>query len=301
VQRAVVVGAGYIGIEMAEAMCARGLATRVVDQAPQPMSTLDPDMGARVAEAMAGMGITFHGGASVESFRADPDGRVAEVVTAAGHFPADIVVMGLGVRPNSALARAAGLPVGERGGILTDERMRVLGQESIWAGGDCVEVVDRITGRRLAIALGTHANKHGRVIGTNIADGDLRFPGVVGTAVSKVCDLEVARTGLREAEARDLGLDVVAATITASTKARYFPGSGEVHVKVIAERGTGRMLGCQIVGRSGAGKRIDAAVVAVWNSMTVEEVTGLDLAYAPPFSPVWDPVQVAARRVASLA
>lgn len=300
VRRAVVVGAGYIGIEMAEAMCARGVVASVVDQAPQPMATLDPEMGALIAEAMAAKGLAFHGGHGVEAFEAGPDGRVARVVTAGGIHDADLVIVGLGVRPNSALAAAAGLPIGDRGGILTDDHMRVEGRAEIWAGGDCVEVVDRPTGRRLHVALGTHANKHGRVIGANITGGDLVFPGIVGTAVAKFCDLEVSRVGLREAEARELGLDVVAATITASTRAHYLPGAGEIHVRVLAERGSGRLLGCQIVGRPGSGKRIDAATVAIWNRMTVEDVTSLDLAYAPPFSPVWDPVQVAARRAAAM-
>jgi NADPH-dependent 2,4-dienoyl-CoA reductase/sulfur reductase-like enzyme len=225
---------------------------------------------------------------------------VASVVTGGGTYEADLVIVGLGVRPNSALAAEAGLPIGGRGGILTDDRMQVDGHTDIWAGGDCVEVVDRPTGRRMHVALGTHANKHGRVIGANITGGDLVFPGIVGTAVSKFCDLEVSRVGLREAEARELGLDVVSATVAASTRAHYLPESGPIHVKVIAEKGTGRLLGCQIVGMAGSGKRIDAATVAIWNQMTVEEVTGLDLAYAPPFSPVWDPVQIAARKVAGM-
>ena len=160
--------------------------------------------------------------------------------------------------------------------------------------------MDRITGRRLHIPLGTHANKHGRVIAANLAGGDLRFPGVVGTAVSKICELEISRVGLREQEARDLGFDVVSATIRATTKAHYATGAGPIHVKAVAERGSGRLLGCQIVGRAGAGKRIDAAAVAIWNEMTVEAVTSSDLAYAPPFSPVWDPVQIATRKLTSL-
>lgn len=299
-QKAVVVGAGYIGIEMAEAMCARGLEVTVVDLSEQPMSTLDPDMGALIAKAMAGMGIAYRGGEPVSSIEAGPDGRAAAVVTSGGRYEADIVVLGMGVRPNADLAAAAGLPLGNHGGILTDDRMRVEGYTNIWAGGDCVEVIDRPTGRRMHVALGTHANKHGRVIGANVIGGDLVFPGVVGTAISKICDLEISRVGLRTAEAEELGLDVVSATIKASTKAHYFPGSGEVNVKVIAERGSGRMLGCQIVGMAGAGKRIDVAATAIWNGMTVEDVTSLDLAYAPPFSPVWDPVQIAARKVVGL-
>jgi NADPH-dependent 2,4-dienoyl-CoA reductase/sulfur reductase-like enzyme len=300
VQRAVIIGAGYIGIEMAEAMCDRGVATTVVDQAPQPMTTMDPDMGALISEAMGKMGIAYQGGSPVQAIESGPDGRVARVVTGEGSFDADIVLIGLGVRPNAGLAQAAGLPLGDRGGIVTDDHMQVQGHDGIWAGGDCVEVVDRPTGRRLHVALGTHANKHGRVIGTNITGGDLVFPGVVGTAVSKICALEVGRVGLREAEARDLGLDVVSGTIRASTKAHYLRDAGPIHVKVIAERGTGRLLGCQIVGQPGSGKRIDVAATAIWNGMTVEDVTSLDLAYAPPFSPVWDPVQIATRKVAGM-
>jgi NADPH-dependent 2,4-dienoyl-CoA reductase/sulfur reductase-like enzyme len=304
--RAVVIGAGYIGIEMAEAMCTRGLQTTVVDLANEPMTTLDPDMGALVRAAMEGMGIAYRGGAGVDSVQAGADGRVAAVVTAEATYPADIVVLGLGVRPRAELARDAGLPIGARGGIRTDAHMRVEGHADIWAGGDCVEVLDRVSGQHTHIALGTHANKHGRIIGANIVASvtgkgpELAFPGVVGTAISRICDLEISRTGLREAQARELGLDVVTATIEAGTRAHYFPGGGTVHVKVIAEKGSGRLLGAQIVGAAGAGKRIDAAATAIWNEMTVEEVTGLDLAYAPPFSPVWDPLQVATRRAASL-
>jgi NADPH-dependent 2,4-dienoyl-CoA reductase/sulfur reductase-like enzyme len=298
--RAVVIGAGYIGIEMAEAMKRRGLAVTVVDQNTQPMATLDPDMGSLIAKAMEGMGISYQGGEPVKAIEAGESGRANAVVTEQGTYPADIVVLGLGVRPNTDLAAAAGLPLGEHGGLLTDDRMQVLDHPGIWAGGDCVEVVDRITGRRLCVPLGTHANKHGRVIGANLAGGDLRFPGVVGTAISKVCELEISRVGLREQEAKDLGFEVVSATIRATTKAHYAPGAGPIHVKAIAERGSGRLLGCQIVGQAGAGKRIDAAAVAIWNEMTVEEVTSCDLAYAPPFSPVWDPVQIAARKLTSM-
>ncbi|MGB7980247.1 MAG: FAD-dependent oxidoreductase [Candidatus Nanopelagicales bacterium] len=298
--RAVVVGAGYIGIEMAEAMCARGLRTTVIDMAPAPMSTLDPDMGQHIATAMAALDITFLGGQQVQRFEAGPQGRVARVVTADSSHEADIVVLGLGVRPNSALARAAGLPIGQHGGILTDDHQRVLDHAGIWAGGDCVEVLDRVSGQQVAVALGTHANKHGRVIGANISGGDLVFPGIVGTAISKLCDLEVGRTGLREAQAHELGLDVRSVTITATTRAGYFPSAEQVTVKMIAEAGTGRLVGCQIVGGEGAGKRIDVAAAALWNELTVEDLTSMDLAYAPPMSPLWDPVQVAARKLAGM-
>jgi NADPH-dependent 2,4-dienoyl-CoA reductase/sulfur reductase-like enzyme len=147
--------------------------------------------------------------------------------------------------------------------------------------------------------LGTHANKHGHVIGTNLAGGYATFPGVVGTAVSKVCDLEVGRTGLGEAEARTAGFQPVTVTVESTTRAGYFPGAVPVTVKMIVERTTGRLLGAQLVGREGSGKRVDICAVALWNGMTVDEMTALDLGYAPPFSPVWDPVLVAARKAAA--
>ncbi|MGQ0773947.1 MAG: hypothetical protein ACT4NY_05945 [Pseudonocardiales bacterium] len=177
--------------------------------------------------------------------------------------------------------------------------MRVSGYDGVWAGGDCVEVVNRVSQSRMHVALGTHANKHGRVIGTNLGGGYATFPGVVGTAVTKVCDLEIGRTGLREAEARAAGFEPVSVRIESTTRAGYFPGAAPITVKMIAERGTGRLLGAQLVGREGAAKRVDICALAVWNEMTVEELTGVDLGYAPLFSPVWDPVLVAARKAAA--
>ncbi|EPH41189.1 FAD-dependent oxidoreductase [Streptomyces aurantiacus] len=298
-RRAVVIGAGYIGVEMAEALLHRGYEVTVVNRAQEPMSTLDPDMGRLVHEAMTGMGITMVNDAEVTKILTGEDGRARAVATDDREFPADVVVLGIGVRPETALARDAGLPVGEHGGLLTDLGMRVRGpvaDGAIWAGGDCVEVLDLVSGRHRHIALGTHANKHGQVIGSNVGGGYATFPGVVGTAVSKVCDLEIARTGLREKDARAAGLQYVAVTIESTSRAGYYPGAALMTVKMLAERRTGRLLGTQIVGREGAGKRVDVAAVALTARMTVEQMTALDLGYAPPFSPVWDPVLVAARK-----
>ncbi|NEY33733.1 FAD-dependent oxidoreductase [Streptomyces sp. PRKS01-65] len=295
-RRAVVVGAGYIGVEMAEALIRRGYEVTVVNRAEEPMSTLDPDMGRLVREAMEGMGITMVNGAEVTALPTGDDGRVRAVATRDAEFPADVVVLGIGVRPQTSLAAAAGLPLGGHGGLLTDRAMRVRGHENIWAGGDCVEVLDLVTGQERHIPLGTHANKHGQVIGTNVGGGYATFPGVVGTAVSKVCDLEIARTGLREKDARRAGLRFVTATIESTSRAGYYPGASPMTVKMLAEHRTGRLLGVQIVGREGAGKRVDIAAVALTAGMTAEQMTALDLGYAPPFSPVWDPVLVAARK-----
>jgi NADPH-dependent 2,4-dienoyl-CoA reductase/sulfur reductase-like enzyme len=296
-RRAVVVGGGYVGLEMAEALVRRGLEVALVDRTEQPMaSTLDLDMGDLVADALRAVGVTLYLGEAVDGFEAD-NGSVRAVHTANRSLPADIVILGLGVRPNIALAREAGIAIGNKGGIVTDARMETsIG--GVWAAGDCVESVDRITGLPIVVALGTHANKQGRVVGINATGGDVRFPGVVGTAVSKICVYEVARVGLTEREAADLDLDVVAAKIESTSRAGYYPGAAPIKVKVVAERPAGRLVGAQIVGAEGAAKRIDVLATAIWNRMTVDEVASLDLSYAPPFSPVWDPVLVAARKAA---
>ncbi|MEU2161165.1 FAD-dependent oxidoreductase [Streptomyces chengbuensis] len=295
-RRAVVVGAGYIGVEMAEALLKRGFEVTVVNRGRQPMATLDPDMGRLVHEAMDGLGITTVNDAEVTKILTGPDGRVRAVATEDGEFPADVVVLGIGVEPETALARAAGLPLGTHGGLLTDLSMRVRGYDDVWAGGDCVEVLDLVSGRERHIPLGTHANKHGQIIGAGVGGGYATFPGVVGTAVSKVCDLEIARTGLLEKEALAVGLRFVTVTVESTSRAGYYPDAAPMTVKMLAERRTGRLLGVQIVGREGAGKRVDVAAVALTAGMTVERMTALDLGYAPPFSPVWDPVLVAARK-----
>ncbi|MFE7585324.1 FAD-dependent oxidoreductase [Streptomyces gardneri] len=295
-RRAVVVGAGYIGVEMAEALLARGYDVTVLTRGEQPMATLDPDMGRLVHRAMDGLGITTVASAEVTKILTGADGRVRAVATAADEYPADVVVLGTGVVPETSLARAAGLPLGAYGGLLTDLAMRVRGHQDIWAGGDCVEVLDLVSGRERHVPLGTHANKHGQVIGANVGGDYATFPGVVGTAVSKVCDLEIARTGLREKDAREVGLRFVTVTVESTSRAGYYPGAAPMTVKMLAERRTGRLLGVQIVGREGAAKRVDIAAVALTAGMTVEAMTALDLGYAPPFSPVWDPVLIAARK-----
>ncbi|WP_459184741.1 FAD-dependent oxidoreductase [Streptomyces sp.] len=298
VHDAVVVGGGYIGVEMAEAMLRHGLRVTLLERDEQPMATLDPDMGHLVREAMEGMGIRVETGSAVREVLTGGDGRVRAVATDKDEYPAQMVVLGLGVRPETTLAREAGLPLGARGGLLTDLSMRVRGTEGIWAGGDCVEVLNLVSGALQHIALGTHANKHGRIIGTNIGGGYATFPGVVGTAVSKVCDVEIARSGLKESQARAAGLRYVTAVIESTSRAGYFPGAAPMTVKIIAEHSTGRLLGLQIVGREGAAKRVDIGAVALTAGMTVGQMTALDLGYAPPFSPVWDPVLVAASKAA---
>ncbi len=293
-RRAVVVGGGYIGLEMAEAFKVQGLDVSVVHRSPQPMPTLDPDMGVLVADAMRKMGVGIHSGEEVVGFEAD-HGRVTAVVTEARCIPADIVVLGLGVVPRTTLAVAAGIPTGPTGAIRVDRRMRT-SIEGVWAAGDCAEKFHRISRGPVSIPLGTHANKEGRVAGINLGGGYATFPGVIGTAVTKVCELEVARTGLRESDAPRAGFDPLSVVVDSTTRAGYYPGAQPISTKMVVEKRSGRLLGAQIVGREGAAKRIDVLAAVLWNGLGVDEILNLDLSYAPPYSPVWDPVLIAARK-----
>lgn len=297
-RQAVVVGGGYIGLEMAEALIRRGVSVTLIDKAPQVMATLDTDMAALVANTLTDLGVNLRLGEGLKEFIIR-DGRVAAVVSDAGEYPADLVVLGLGVRPNSALARDAGISLGVKGAIKVNGRLQTE-TAGIWAAGDCAESFHLVTRKPIFVALGTVANRHGRVAGVNLGGGYATFPGVVGTAVTKICKLEVARTGLQEREIDGLGLEYAAAVIKSRTRAGYYPGAAPITVKVMAEKGSGRLLGGQIVGGEGSAKRIDILAVALHAGMTVAEVIDLDLSYAPPFSPVWDPVAVAAREAAKL-
>ena len=292
VENVVVVGAGYIGLEMAEAFVRRGCPTvTVVEQGPEVMATLDPDMGAMVGEAMRRFGIVVRTGTSVTGF------EPGSVQTADRPLAADLVVLGLGVAPASGLASDAGLETGAKEAVVVDPRQRT-SAEGVWAAGDCCQSFHLVSRRPVHLPLGTVANKQGRVAGINLGGGYATFPGVVGTAVTKVCSTEVARTGLNEREATAAGLGYETARIESSTRAGYFPGAGRITVKMLAERRTGRLLGAQVVGAEGAAKRIDVVATAITAGLTVDQVIDLDLSYAPPFSPVWDPVLVAAREVA---
>jgi len=287
-ERVVVVGSGYIGLEMAEAFLERGCQAIVVEQAAQPMGTLDPEMGALVAKAMVDRGIDLRLGVAVTGFEPET------VLTSDGPVDADLVVLGIGVGPNATLAAEAGIELGAKGAVRVDERQATSAPE-VWAAGDCCESRHLVTGQPVHIALGTYANKQGRVAGINIGGGHAVSQGVLGTAITKLCSTEIARTGLGEGEAARAGLDAVAARIETTTTSGYFPAAAPITVKVVAERGSGRLLGAQIVGGDGAAKRIDTCAVAITAGLTVEQVVDLDLAYAPPFSSTWDPIAVAAR------
>lgn len=298
VRHVAVVGAGYIGLEVAEGLLERGVSVTVIERRDAPMGgVLDADMAEGIADALRAAKVNLRLSTVVTGFIA-ADGQVIAVDTAAGRVDADLVVIGLGVRPNVDLAHSAGIGIGESGGIIVDDHLRT-GTPHVWAAGDCVESRHRVTGRPVVVALGTHANKQGRAAGTNISGGDATFGGVLGTAITRFQNVEIARTGLTEREAATAGFDAVAVTTEAQNRASYFPGAQAMRIKIVAARGSGRLLGAQIVGGEGAGKRIDVLATALWNDMTVQDVSGMDLSYAPPYSPVWDPVLLAAGRTAA--
>jgi NADPH-dependent 2,4-dienoyl-CoA reductase/sulfur reductase-like enzyme len=296
-RHAVVVGGGYIGLEMAEALMMRGLSVTLIDLAPQPMTTLEPELGQRIAEAMSAMGVDLRLGTPLTGVVPGEDGWVRAVTTPDAEIPTDLVVMGTGTRPRSDLAKDAGVPIGPSRGIVTDAQQRTP-VDGVWAAGDCAETRHRVSGGPVSFALGTIANKQGRIAGLNLSGSEASFPGVLGTAVTRINELEIARTGLSMRDVEQAGLCATVTSIDASTRAHYYPDSADMTVLLVTEDGTGRLLGGQIVGGPGAGKRIDVLAAALWNEMTVEDMVQMDLAYAPPFSPVWDPVLTAARRAA---
>jgi NADPH-dependent 2,4-dienoyl-CoA reductase/sulfur reductase-like enzyme len=292
-RRAVIVGGGYIGLEMAEALRMRDIETALIDRAPQVMTSLDPEMAELAAQALEGLGVQLYLDEGLAGFETQ-GGRMRAVVTEARTLPADLVILGMGVRPNSGLAAAAGIPLGVRDAIRVNPQMQTE-TPHVWAAGDCVESLHLISGQRVFIALGTVANKTGRIAGLNLTGVPAAFPGVLGTAITRAGETEIARTGLSSRECEALGVDCAVAQITDHARAGYFPGAQEMTVRLVAERDTGRLLGGQIVGGVGAGKRIDTVVAAVTAGLTAQDLVDMDLSYAPPFSPVWDPVQVAAR------
>lgn len=290
-RRAVILGGGYIGVEMAETFRRLGLEVTIVVRSGQVMrTTVDDDVRALIHAELARHGVEI-----VTDIPSAFEGRdrVEAVVTSSGRFPCDVVLLGLGAQPNVEMAHQAGVALGPTGAIATDERMAT-NLPGIYAAGDCAEVRHMVTGRPAYIPLGSTANKQGRVAGENAAGGQATFEGVVGTTVVRCFDLIVATTGLTVRQARAEGLAASETMIQAQDIAHYMPGSAPIHVKLVAEEASGRLLGGQIAGQKGVAKRIDVLATALYGRMTVDDLRRLDLSYAPPFAPAWDPILVAA-------
>lgn len=279
ISRALVVGAGYIGLETAEALHARGVRVTVAER-------LDRVLPATVDAPVAGI-VEEHVRAHVE-LRLGTD-----ATTVRDDRNPDVVVVCAGVRPSAGVAAAAGARTGPGGALLTDDRMRT-SLPGVWAAGDCIAPYHRVLEGPAFVPLGPAANKTGRVAGTVAAGGDARFAGVVGTAVVKVFDLEVARTGLTLAEAQEAGLDARATDVVSRSRAKYYPGVAPLHVRLVHETG-GRLLGAQLVGTEGAAKRVDVVATALFAGLSIDDLADLDLSYAPPYAPVYDPVLLAAQ------
>jgi NADPH-dependent 2,4-dienoyl-CoA reductase/sulfur reductase-like enzyme len=290
-QRAAIVGGGYIGLEMAEALHAHGMAVTVLEMLSQVLPNFDADMAALIAQELENQGVALYTGHGAEGL----DGSAGRVraVAAGEEFPVDMVILGAGIRPGVSLARQAGIALGPTGAVAVDGQMRT-NLEGIYAAGDVAEAHHLVTGKPAYIPLGTTANKQGRTAGENIGGGQAVFSGVVGTAVVKVFDSHAARTGLTEREAKKEGFDALAVTIKQGSRAHYYPGSTPLHVKLVFERQSGRLLGGQIVGRDEVAKRVDVIAAALHAGWNVDDFSRLDLSYAPPFSPVWDALLIAA-------
>lgn len=295
-RRAVIVGGGYVGLEMAEALTCRGLTVSVVDRGQQLFPGVDFDLAAPLEGELARHGVDVTLCNAVVQACGGRNGRVECVETNRGTVAADLVLLSAGIRPSVDLAVAADVRLGATGAIAVNAR-QLTNVPDIYAAGDCAEHYHRVLAAPAWVPLGTNANKQGRVAGRNAADGTATFGGVVGTAVLKVFDLGVARTGLTEREADAAGIACEAVVLDSTDQAGYMPGAAPLTVKLVVEKATDRLLGGQAVGRAGADKRVDVLATALYAGLTLGELTDLDLAYAPPFNSVWDPVQVAATKL----
>ena len=287
----VIVGGGLIGMETTEALARSGCRVTIVEMQPQTLGILDAEMARLVELHLESNGVKVLTNTKVCAF--EGDGKVHRVVTDRGTLATDLVIMGIGVRPNTALASAAGLEIGETGGIKVNEHMRT-SDPDIYAAGDCVECTDILTGRPAYVPLGSTANKQGRVAAVNLCGGEDTFPGILGSTICKVFDYCVARTGLTERAARDLGYTVTTALAPAPDRANYLSTARLLLLKLVVDRDTRRLLGVQAVGPGAGDKRIDVAATAIAAGMTVDQVAGLDLGYAPPYSPAMDNLITAA-------
>ena len=292
----VIIGGGLIGVETTEALVTHACRVTVIEMLPQILNMLDWEIARLVEQHMESKGVkvmTNTRALALESWGGTND-RVTHVQTDKGELPADMVILAIGVRPNTVLAQQAGLAIGEKTrAIRVDDHMRT-SDPSIYAAGDCVECMDRLTGRPCFAPLGSTANKQGRVAAVNICGGNEAFPGVLGSAVCKVFDFSVARTGLTESAALSLGYKVVTAMAPGPDKAHYMPQSKPLLLKIVADEKTGRLLGAQATGPGEGAKRIDVAATAITAGMTLDDVANLDLSYAPPYAPAMDNLITAA-------
>ena len=294
VNQAVIVGSGLIGLEVAEALYDWGIETSVIEMLGWVLPTvLDRDMGLILSRYLEEKGVHIFASEKVVRFEGDETGAVKRVITEKRGLAADLVLLAVGVKPNVDLAKKSGLTLGETGALQVNEYLQT-SDPDIYAGGDCVENTHRLSGKKVYVPLGSTANKHGRIIADHITGGTSSFPGVLGTAICKVLDFNVAKTGLTEQEASAQGFEVEIVVSPGPDRPHYFPGWGNIIIKLIADRKNGKLLGAQIMGTGDVAKRIDIVVSALSLNALVKETATLDLAYAPPFSSALDTIITAA-------
>jgi NADPH-dependent 2,4-dienoyl-CoA reductase/sulfur reductase-like enzyme len=290
--KAVIVGGGYIGLEMCESIRNRGVDVTLIERMDRVLGSMDRSVTEIVEETLKREAVRLFKETTVLGFEG-PKGAVSKVLTDKGTFQADFVIFAVGVLPESTLAQKTGIALGVNKAITVDEQMRT-NVPAIFAAGDCADALSIVTGKKVYIPLGTTANKQGRVAGENAAGRETVFEGVAGTAQTKVFDLEVARTGLTSLEAERENIPYFASTIQGTSRAKSYPAGKPITITYVVEKDTGRLLGAQMVGQEGVAHRIDTLATALYGRMTVDDVARLDLGYAPPFATVWDPILIAA-------
>ena len=290
--KAVIVGGGYIGMEMCESLRKKGVEVVVIEKMDRVLGTMDTSITGIVEEKIKAEGVLLKKGTSVEGF-AGQKGQVSKVITDKGEFEADFVLLSIGARPNTKLAKDAGIELGVNGAVKIDEYLRT-NIPDVYAAGDCAEAIHNVTGKKVYIPLGTTANKQGRIAGENAAGANRTFEGVVGTAVTKIFDLEVARTGLTPIEAEREGYNFLVSTVKGKSRSSAYPAGKPITITYVVDKDTKRLLGAQMAGEEGVAHRIDTLATCLYGRMTIQDVSRLDLGYAPPFATVWDPILVAA-------
>jgi NADPH-dependent 2,4-dienoyl-CoA reductase/sulfur reductase-like enzyme len=297
-KKALIVGAGFIGMEMAEALRTQGIETQIFHRGQLPVNRWDPELGAVVLEELKRHAVEFVTGTETLAIEPGTEHRL-RLITNHGGFEADMILLAVGIRPDTELAGQMGLPLGKSGAIQVNLSQRTP-REGIYAVGDCAESFHRVSGRWVSIPLGDIANKQGRVAGVNIGGGNAVFPGIVGAQSFKLFDLEVAATGLDEREAREAGFHPASKLVWGNALAGSMPGNRKLGLKLTADRATGKLLGAQAVGETGAVSRINTLSAALWTGLTLDDVGWLDLAYSPPVSSSWDAIHIAAQALRRL-
>jgi NADPH-dependent 2,4-dienoyl-CoA reductase/sulfur reductase-like enzyme len=294
VRRAILLGMGYISLEMAESLRRLGIEVAMVKPGSELLPWMDRSLAELVRAELEANGVELYPGRAIHRLEKQGDGL--RLICDHGELSADFVLAGIGVRPNSELAAHAGLDLGPKGAVAVDRAMRT-GHSEIYAAGDCADAYHVVTGEKTWIPLALRANRSGRAAGENACGGNVRLDGVAGTTVFRVLDLEVATTGINADQAREHGYDPAAVSIETRSRAHGHPGARTIRVALVGDRRSGRLLGAQMVGGEGVAHRVNAAAVALHAGMDVEAFSQTDLAYAPPFGPVWDPLLTAAREL----